>query len=132
MKLVISRVEATEAAPFLASRLSTRTDTSGGLQSVAEKIDGCQCFRVNDEAGALVGYYALSVILRASGAEVVIAAAAGTLAVGDLTATLLPFVEGQALGAKLMTVHTRRKGLLAKLRAAGWDFGGYIMHKGLA
>jgi len=130
VNLQISRVDPAEAAPFIQARIARRIE-AGGFLAVENLIAGCQCFRVDGEAG-LVGYYALSVIERPAGAEVVIVAGAGSLRAGDLTATLIPYIERQAVGARLLTVQTRRRGLLAKLHAAGWSFGGVIMHKAIA
>lgn len=110
---------------------SPKTDTAAGLASAAEQLAGAQCFAVY--AGAdLVGHYALGVREYAGGPEVLIIAARGRLKAADLVASLLPTIEQQSQGARALTVHTKRRGLVAKLAGHGFRLDGFILRKGLA
>lgn len=109
-----------------------KTDTMGGLGSAEDQLRNCECFCVRNGNNEAVGYYAIQVNRHRAGTEVVIVAAAGILPGADLVATLIPYIEQQAKGAQALTVHTRRRGLLAKLRAQGFGCDGFILRKQLA
>lgn len=113
------------AAAYTASR-----DTSGGLGSMADGLDGATLFDVVLN-GETVGRYALRMREWANGHELAIVAAAGALPGFDLVATVLPFVEAQGQGAERVTVRTRRRGLVRKLQKQGWSLDAYCMGKSL-
>lgn len=129
--LTISRVSPEVAALAMSARLWSRdTDTTGGLETVDHVVTGCECFEVQ-LAGVPVLHYALQVQQRPNGVEVVIAAAAGDAPGVNLVESVMPAIEKQASGADMLTVHTRRKGLVAKLAAQGFELAGFIMRKRL-
>lgn len=130
--LTVQRVDTGAALASLGVVFETRkTDTGAGLASAAEQLDGAQCFAVY--AGAdLVGHYALGVRQYENGPEVIIIAARGKLKAADLIASLLPTIEQQSQGARALTVHTKRRGLVAKLAGHGFRLDGFILRKGLA
>lgn len=132
-EISLSPISAEEAAPLLAAAVSGRRDTGGGLLSVAELLRGSECFEVIAETGRRVGAYAVQVSSHDNGREAVIVAAVGNLPGADLTATIVPVLaeQARAAGCRALTIYTRRRGLLAKLRAQGFGLGGYIMRKKL-
>lgn len=113
------------AAAYTASR-----DTSGGLGSMADSLDGAALFDVV-LAGEIVCRYALRVEQYANGAELVIVAAAGGIRGVDLVASVLPHIETQGPGAERITLTTRRRGLVRKLLKQGWALDAYSMGKNL-
>jgi hypothetical protein len=130
--LTVARVDAKEALTGLGVIFTNqKTDCSGGLASAADQLDGAQCFAVFC-GGDLVGHYALGVREYEGGPEVVIVAARGRMPTADLIASLLPTIEQQCQGAKALTVHTKRRGLVAKLAGYGFRLDGFILHKRLA
>jgi hypothetical protein len=131
--LSLSPLSVSEAAPLLAAAMTPGRDTNGGLLSVAELLAAASCFEVIAENGSRVGAYAVQVVDHDNGREAVVIAAAGRLPGADLTASILPVLAEQARGAgcAALTIYTRRRGLLAKLRAQGFGLGGYIMRKTL-
>lgn len=130
--LTVRRCEEAEALAHLSRIFEDRkTDTTGGLCSAADQLRGAQCFAVLDGAGRSVGHYAVQTNTYAHGDEVVIIAASGSLPGADLVASLLPYLEKQASGAQALTVHTKRRALLAKLGALGFVCDGYILRKAL-
>lgn len=130
--MTVRRCDEAEALPRL-SRIfrDKKTDTTGGLCGAADQLRGAQCFAVLDGEGREVGNYAVTVNAYAHGDEVVVIAAAGAIPGADLVASLVPYIEQQAAGAKALTVHTRRRGLLVKLGALGFRCEGYILRKAL-
>ncbi len=129
--LSMSPLSSDLAAPLLAPALGEGRDTTGGLMTIKELLAGAQCFEVIDETGRSVGSYAVEVFTHDGGNEAVVVAAVGAMPGVDLTASVLPGVEQQARGAgcAAVTIHTRRRGLLAKLKAAGYRCDGFIMRK---
>lgn len=122
-----------EAVRHLAHVFTARkTDTSGGLTTVEDQLRFSECYEVRDTGGGLVGYYALQVNRHSGGNEVVVVAAAGAALGADLVASLIPYIEKQAKGAQALTVHTKRRGLLAKLAALGFQCDGFILRKALS
>ncbi len=106
-----------------------RCETSGGLGSMDAGLDGAALFEVVI-GGAVVGRYALRLVDRPNGRELVIVAAAGGAPGFDLVASILPHVvDKQSQGADRITVRTRRRGLVKKLLARGWSVDAYVLGK---
>lgn len=131
--LTLSPVSADVVADQLSVVLNPGLDTSGGLVSLSEMLDGVTCFEVTDENGERIGSYAVQVVPHEFGAEAFVVAAVGSMPGADLVASVMPGIEGQARGAgcKSVAIVTRRRGLLAKARAQGYEFAGYILRKKL-
>jgi len=123
---------ASDAAENFAVLLRKKTDTCGGLVTVNDLIQNAECFDVRNVLGEVVARYALRVNHHGGGDEVVILAAVGALKGADLVMSILPYIEKQAAGAKSLTVHTKRRGLLHKLAALGFECDGFILRKALA
>lgn len=81
--------------------------------------------------GATVGAFVLRVDHPPSGAEGVIVAAAGRAPGVDLTALMLPLVEGMFKGCQRLRIHTARPGLGAKLGAMGYGLQEAVYTKDL-
>lgn len=130
--LTVSRVDCAAAAAAMAPVLERkRADTDGVSASLAERLAGAHCFAVHAD-GELLGHYALGVRDYEGGPEVIVIAAAGRMRGADLIASLLPTIEQQSQGAQCLTVHTKRRGMVAKLAAYGFRLDGFILHKRLA
>lgn len=110
--------------------LARQHDTSGGLVSVAEVIQGATMFEALID-GRRVLVYGLKVIEHELGREGVIVAAAGRAGSRDLTAEVLPIIERQFIDCASVLVHTRRAGLAAKLERQGYTNQGAILRKKL-
>lgn len=125
----------TEQAVHMLSVLfmQKKTDTCGGLASAAEQLSASQCYAVKDSDGGEVGYYAVQTNKHKAGDEVVLVAGVGTFQGTDLTLSIVPFVAEQAAqsGAKALTVHTRRRGMVKKLALLGFECEGFILRKRL-
>jgi len=118
-----------EAAPLLARAFGPRTDTTGGLLTMAEACQGAECFMVEGEGGKIMAAYAVSVSQH-SGGRVAWVCAAGSVARGpDLTASILPVIEQQAAGAEQVAITTRRRGLVKKLVRQGYEITGITLRK---
>jgi hypothetical protein len=85
-----------------------------------------QCYKVADEQGVIVAAY----ILAAEGSEVFVLAAAGCAAF-DLCSVLDALIDSQASQFDTVAFQTRRKGLVKKAKAHGYEVAGYIMRKRL-
>jgi hypothetical protein len=132
-RLKLLPVDESTVSPQLAGVLNPKLDTSGGLVSVRELLADAQCFSVVDDDGEQVASYALRVCQHDAGNEAVIVAAVGGAPGVCLVSSVMPGIEAQAKNAGCIQVsmYTRRRGLLAKLRAQGFEFGGYVMRKKL-
>lgn len=127
-KALTVRRGALDAEALSAFRVAMRHDTTGGLQSLSEVLAGAEITEVL-EGDQVVLRYALRAVARANGSEVFVVAAAGSVPGVDLTQGFLPVIEAQAKGADALTIHTRRPGMVEKLKRAGWHCDGYIMRK---
>ena len=121
-----------EVLPYLAQVNRKKVDTSGGLATVQDVCKNAQAFAVDCE-GKRVGAYALEVLEYDRGACLWINTGAGRLDGVDLTVSMANVVETQAraIGAKQIGMITRRRGLVDKLAAQGWEVVGIKMVKKL-
>lgn len=121
------RAEVAEA--FDTPRARAKTDTSGGMVDGVDVLDGAMFFRVFDD-GVPVAFY----VLRASRGRAGVAARV-VLAHGradfDLVANVLPMIERQCAGCRVLRVETRRPGLVRKLERAGYQQSSVILTKEL-
>lgn len=131
--LMCSPVASETVAPMLAGVLVPGLDTSGGLVSGRELLDSAQCFEVIDETGRRVAGYALQLVEHDLGREAVVVAAVGGAPGVCLVSSVMPGIEIQArnAGCRQVSMVTRRRGLVAKLKAQGFEFGGFVMRKKL-
>lgn len=115
--------ETTAAAVLSLLELAAGDDVQG--VGLLEIVSGCQFFRLSGLNGAEFGY-----ALRVAGSELWIQAAGGAAGI-DLTKFGLASIEQQAIAAGLGSVgfQTRRRGLVRKAIAAGYQIDGYILRK---
>lgn len=108
--------------------------TTGDLKFQVESGKALLFQVIREQAGtmpALVGYYVLRVDETADGCEGVLVAAAGDGAGVDLTEAILPVIEKQFIGCRIIRIHTARPGLAKKLHAAGYNMGEMVLRKRL-
>lgn len=126
-KITIEPCTAQVAFPHLELLFNNKkTDTTGGTLSAGALLSCCVFFVVKVD-GLPSGYYALQQV----GAELVVVAASGGAEGVDLVASVMPAVIRQAEGLHAVTVHTKRRGLIAKLAAQGFKIEGFILRKAL-
>lgn len=112
------------------ARMREKTDTSGGVEPVDIAVAGGAFFRVFAD-GRPVAWYVLQPM--GDGAE--IAAAYGRANFG-LVEHVLPLIERQCAPLGAVYVTTKRRGLIRRLGAAGYEMReqlefGVILRKGL-
>lgn len=113
-----------EAETVLASAVSH----VGTAELKRQNDNGAELFRVSRE-GKTVGYYLLRIDQNADGCEGVLVAAAGKDLEFDLTAAVLPVIEGQFMGCAVLRIHTARPGLAKKLAAVGYEPQEIVLRK---
>lgn len=104
-----------------------KSDTSGGLMAPAACVRGGVFCRVWRD-GEPVAWYVLRGTQHDYGTEAEIALAHGS-ADCDLVAEVLPLIELQCRAFDAVTITTRRRGLIKKLRAAGYGMDAVILRK---
>lgn len=124
-------ITADEAARHLAHMPGNpKWDTTDGLAAIAEIIGGGQCFMVEDEYGLQLCVVVLSMDCYENGRELVVRVAHQLAKRGDLTETVLPeIVRRFGGGCQSVSMRTRRAGLVAKLKRAGFSEAATIMRK---
>lgn len=118
--------EAARAAYAVA--FGPKCDTSGGLGDMERDLADALLFDVV-VGGVTVARYALKQVDRPHGSEVFILAAAGGMPGVDLVVSITPHIEAQCAGVDRLTINTRRRGLVAKLKRQGWTLDSYVMRK---
>ncbi|AVO42729.1 hypothetical protein C6571_16790 [Simplicispira suum] len=113
------------------SRAQVRGDTTAGAATVGELCQGGQGFEVSDSAGRPVMAYVLAIRDHAAARVCWVQAAGGAMPGVDLTRELMPTIERQAQeqGAWQVAITTRRRGLIKKLRAQGYQISGVTLRK---
>lgn len=127
--LNVRRVDADTAVAAMAPKLATaKTDTMGGLVDLADLIQGAECFEVVQD-GQPVMHYALKSKTHRYGSEVAVVAAVGDLHGVDLVGSIMPYICRQSAAADAVVLHTKRRGLVKKLAAQGFQIDGFILRK---
>ena len=107
-----------------------RHDTTCGLQSVREVLDGAMLFDIRDGADQVALRYAPSLQRHAHGRELVVLAAAGGARGQDMTRRGMEAILYQAEGcADVVSVFTRRKGMVKKLGDMGFSLEAFKLSK---
>lgn len=103
-----------------------------GFYSIEELINGAQAYLMRDERGDGAVLFTINKFDRENGRELVITAARQLTKKGDLTEKVLPEIERQfGHDCQMMTIYTRRPGLVRKLQKAGYYEAAKIMRKKL-
>lgn len=118
-------------ARHMLERAQLRGDTTAGAASLEELCAGGQVFTVRDGAGRQVLAYVLAMRDHAAARVCWVQAAGGGLPGVDLTGQAMPAIEHQARGqgAGQVAITTRRRGLIKKLRAHGYEVAGVTLRK---
>lgn len=100
------------------------------VADIEEQTDCCaaQLFKLV-QGGEMVAAFVLRIDRIGGRDEGVVVAAAGRVAGVDLTAVMMPFIEGMFHGCKSVRVHTARTGLGKKLVAMGYRVSEIIFRK---
>lgn len=106
-------------------------DTGGGLYPLRVQFSSCACFAVHDQAGRMVGAFALDLVEAPGGPEGVIVGAAGHVAGLDLIGLLHDHIIARFEDCAAVRAHTRRPGLARRLASLGWRTDGLILRKTL-
>ncbi|CAG4928273.1 hypothetical protein [Paraburkholderia saeva] len=114
-----------DTLPFMVAK----TDTSGGMVTGVDCLDGGQFFRVYSD-GEPVAFYVLRARQGRAGVTAEIALAHGRAGF-DLVGEVLPMIERQCAGCKALRIETRRAGLMKKLQRAGYQQASVILTKEL-
>lgn len=124
-------IDPAEAAALIEARLlgQAKTDTSDGLLSAGEVLEGSQAY-VAFQRGVPLVLVVLRVAEYGRGRELEIRAAIALSTRRDATETVLPAIEATfGAGCQSVAVHTRRGGLVKKLQAAGYVEAAKILRK---
>ncbi|HIV71359.1 MAG TPA: hypothetical protein H9903_10545 [Candidatus Aquabacterium excrementipullorum] len=109
-----------------------------GPCTLEEITDGCAVFSMCDQAGRIVGAFALQCLTDADGTVMHVNAAGGLPGQRlDLAGDMAAFVESEArhrVKARAVRCATRRRGLVKRLQRAGYRVHsragqGYVMQK---
>lgn len=90
--------------------------------------EGAELWHVEHES-EVIAAYVLRVDVGPEGAEGVIVAAGGALAGIDLTAQVLPVIEGMFQGCRAVRIHTARPGMAKKLARQGYQLRELVFSK---
>jgi hypothetical protein len=109
-----------------------RTDTSGGICGIGDWLAGSSAYMVVGDDGRELAVFAFQHVQRERGRALEVLAARQLAPGGNLTADVLPYIERLfGLGCDVVTIYTRRAGLVRKLEAAGYAPAATIMQKKL-
>lgn len=104
----------------------------GGLSAGVEQLVGdAAIFEIRDDAGHLVGAFALEVNEDSAGRSLEVLAAGGKPG-HDLTGAMVDAVTREArehVGAHCIGCTTKRRGLVKRLQAEGFEVAGFILRK---
>ncbi len=126
------RLSWTEAGAMLAPMVGNpKWDWSGGLYGLGDIIGAGVVYLAADDGGPLV-VFAVDQVQHQGGRELVIRAALQLAAAGDATERVLPEIERVfGVGCSVVTVYTKRAGLVRKMEQAGYSQAATIMRKNL-
>lgn len=106
-------------------------DMSNGLFDTDDVIGRGVAYLASDEGGPLV-VFVVEQIDHAGGRELVIRMARQVAASGDATERVLPEIEKHfGAGCAVVTIYTKRAGLVYKLERCGYTESAKIMRKSL-
>lgn len=108
-------------------------DTTAGLLSTDEMLDGSIYQTLQLGSGEVVGAYALQLSQHQAGSVLWVVAAAANVPGQDLSPSIFGIIEQQArqVGAAQIACTTRRGGLVKKLLGMGFEISGITLRKKL-
>lgn len=120
------------ACGLLAPLMAEKTNTHGAVLGVDDLIGGGECWLLQDGAQDLA-VFVTQKIERENGRELIVRAALQLQGGGNLTEDILPEIE-RVIGrdCAVMTIHTKRAGLVRKLQKTGYQEAAKIMQKRIA
>ena len=120
------------ACGLLAPLMAEKTNTHGAMLGVDDLIGGGQCWLLQDGAQDLA-VFVTQKIERENGRELIVRAALQLQGGGSLTEDILPEIE-RVIGhdCAVMTIYTKRAGLVRKLQKSGYQEAAKIMQKRIA
>ena len=126
------QIAANVACALLAPLMADKANTHGAVLGVADVIGGGQCWLLQDGAQDLA-VFVTQKIERENGRELIVRAALQLQGGGSLTEDILPEIE-RVIGhdCAVMTIHTKRAGLVRKLQKTGYQEAAKIMQKRIA
>jgi len=126
------QIAANVACALLAPLMADKANTHGDVLGVADVIGGGQCWLLQDGEQDLA-VFVTQEIERENGRELIVRAALQLQGGGSLTENILPEIE-RVLGhdCAVMTIHTKRAGLVRKLQKSGYQEAAKIMQKRIA
>lgn len=126
-------VEKNLAAAMLASMARVpKWDTSAGLDDITAIIGSGDAFAALDDLGEPVMLFVVRQVQHDQGRELLISVALQLQSGADLTASALPEIERVfGAGCDVVTIHTKRPGLVRKLQKSGYAESAKIMRKKL-
>lgn len=126
------QIAANVACALLAPLMTDKTNTHGSVLGVGDLIGGGQCWLLQDGAQDLA-VFVTQKIERENGRELIVRAALQLQGGGSLTEDILPEIE-RVIGhdCAVMTIHTKRAGLVRKLQKTGYQEAAKIMQKRIA
>jgi hypothetical protein len=129
MRLTVARAHLDEVRTLLAR--VERFSASGELTNAM--VAGCTLFKASDEAGVIRFAWAVEVLQRDGEKIYWCAAVATNLAGSDCLSLFVPVMEGQARawGCTRAEFATRRRGLVQRMKADGYNVAFVKMGKAL-
>jgi hypothetical protein len=126
------QIAANVACALLAPLMAEKANTHGDVLGVADVIGGGQCWLLQDGEQDLA-VFVTQKIERENGRELIVRAALQLQGGGSLTEDILPEIE-RVIGhdCAVMTIHTKRAGLVRKLQKTGYQEAAKIMQKRIA
>lgn len=126
------QIAANVACALLAPLMADKSNTHGAVLGIADVIGGGECWLLQDGAQDLA-VFVTQKIERENGRELIVRAALQLQGGGRLTEDILPEIE-RVIGhdCAVMTIHTKRAGLVRKLQKTGYQEAAKIMQKRIA
>ena len=126
------QIAADVACVLLGPILADKSNTHGDVLGVADVIGGGECWLLQDGAKD-VAVFVTQKLERENGRELIVRGALQLQRGGSLTEDILPEIE-RVLGhdCAVMTIHTKRAGLVRKLQKSGYQEAAKIMQKRIA
>jgi len=128
MKFV--RLADESALLMMAPLMGAKSNFSGALHGTSDFLGGGEAWALYGDQGQMLAMFVVQRLAREFGRELVVRAGLSLGGLAGLTETILPEIErifGD--GCDVVTIQTRRQGLVRKLQKAGYADVATIMQK---